>query len=32
MRRLFDEHIIRKNLSLDGFWKFKTDRQNLGKT
>lgn len=31
MRRLFNEHIIRKNLSLDGFWKFKTDRQNLGK-
>lgn len=31
MRRLFDEHILRKTVSLDGFWNFKTDEKDIGK-
>lgn len=29
-KRLFDEHRIRKTVSLDGAWKFKTDTENSG--
>ena len=29
-KRLFDEHRIRKTQSLDGAWKFKTDKDNEG--
>ena len=31
MRRLFDEHILRKTVALDGFWNFKTDEKDIGK-
>ena len=31
MRRLFDEHIIRKTRTLDGAWKFKCDKGDVGK-
>ena len=30
--RLFNEHNLRVVNSLDGFWKFKTDNNNVGKT
>lgn len=30
MRRLFDEHIVRKTTFLDGGWKFCTDPENKG--
>lgn len=30
MKRLFDEHIIRKTRTLDGAWKFKTDELDVG--
>lgn len=30
MRRLFDEHVIRKCSFLDGAWKFCTDPENIG--
>ena len=31
MLRTFDEHIKRKNVSLDGVWKFKIDEERKGK-
>ena len=31
MRRLFDEHKIRKTVDLNGSWKFKLDPDNVGK-
>lgn len=31
MRRMFDEHIKRKVVSLDGIWDFKLDSDNIGK-
>ena len=31
MKRLFDEHIIRNVRSLDGAWKFKCDKDDVGK-
>ncbi|MBR4873999.1 MAG: beta-glucuronidase, partial [Clostridia bacterium] len=30
MRRMFDEHVVRKVISLDGAWKFMTDPGNVG--
>lgn len=30
MRRIFDEHVIRKTNSLDGAWRFSTDPDNTG--
>ena len=30
MLRLFDEHIKRPTRSLDGAWKFKVDKENIG--
>ena len=31
MRRLFDEHKIRKTIDLNGKWKFKLDPDNIGR-
>ena len=30
MRRMFDEHLVRKVVSLDGAWKFITDPKDVG--